>query len=86
MGYELLLYKLLTRDNIFFFQSIPEYADKAPNTKTIQTKSHADAAVKPSTLGEADVKLLKIVISTRNRVTNSAILPGITSGSIRKLT
>ena len=40
----------------------------------------------PSVLGVMEVTLLKILISTRKRVTKSAILPGTTSGGIRKLT
>ncbi len=40
----------------------------------------------PSTFGELLVIVLKMLVSTRNRVTRRAILPGMTSGGIRKLT
>ena len=43
----------------------------------------------PSVLGVIEVTLLKMLIRTRKRVTNSAnsaILPGTTSGGMRKLT
>ena len=43
-------------------------------------------AVSPSTLGEFEVTLLKILIKTRKMVTRSVILPGTISGGIRKLT
>ena len=43
-------------------------------------------AVRPSTLGEFDVTLLKILIKTRKMVTSKVILPGTISGGIRKLT
>ena len=78
---------LLTfQDVIFFLKSIPAYATKVPNTNIRQEKIQADTALNPSELGELEIKLLKIFITTRKRVTSSAILPGITSGSIRKLT
>ena len=40
----------------------------------------------PSVLGVMAVTLLKMLMRTRKRVTSSAILPGTTSGGIRKLT
>ena len=40
----------------------------------------------PSTLGEFDVTMLKMLMSTRKRVMSIAILPGTTSGGIRKPT
>ena len=42
-------------------------------------------AVKPSTLGELEVTLLKMLIKTRNIVTSSVIRPGTISGGIRGL-
>lgn len=45
-----------------------------------------DIAVIPSVLGVMAVTLLKMLMRTRNRVTRSAILPGTTSGGMRKLT
>ena len=42
-------------------------------------------AVIPSTLGELEVTILKMLMSTRKRVISMAILPGTTSGGIRKL-
>ena len=74
------------RDIIFCFKSIPAYATNAPNTKIRQENTHADTALNPSDTGELEMRLLKILITTKNRVTSSAILPGITSGSIKKLT
>ena len=47
---------------------------------------HDEIAVIPSVLGVMAVTLLKMLIRTRNRVTRSAILPGTTSGGMRKLT
>ena len=43
-------------------------------------------AVIPSVLGDTLVTLLKILMRTRKRVTSRAILPGTTSGGMRKLT
>ena len=51
-----------------------------------QPNIQEDRAVMPSVLGVMEVTLLKILISTRKRVTKSAILPGTTSGGMRKLT
>ena len=73
-------------DIVFIFISIPAYATKAPNTKIRQENTHADTALNPSETGELEMRLLKILITTKKRVTRSAILPGITSGSIKKLT
>ena len=44
----------------------------------------ASIAVRPSALGVLVVTVLKMLTSTRNRVTSSAIRPGITSIGIRK--
>ena len=46
-------------------------------------KSLLDMAVKPSTLGELEVTLLKMLIKTRKIVTSSVIRPGTISGGIR---
>ena len=43
-------------------------------------------AVIASVFGEILVMVLKMLISTRNSVTRSAIQPGTTSGGMRKLT
>ena len=43
----------------------------------------ASIAVRPSALGVLVVTVLKMLTSTRNRVTSSAIRPGITSIGIR---
>ena len=45
-----------------------------------------EIAVSPSTLGELEVTLLKMLMSTRKMVTRSVILPGTISGGMRKLT
>ena len=42
-----------------------------------------EMAVRPSTLGELEVTLLKILISTRNIVTRSVMRPGTISGGIK---
>ena len=47
---------------------------------------HDEIAVIPSVFGVMAVTLLKMLMRTRNRVTRSAILPGTTSGGMRKLT
>ena len=46
---------------------------------------HDPMAVIPSVLGVMEVTLLKIFIRTSRRVTRRAILPGTTSGGMRKL-
>ena len=51
---------------------------KAPNTKNMQTSIQAAMAVIPSTLGELVVTMLKMLMSTRNRVISIAIRPGTT--------
>jgi len=52
----------------------------------MQVIIQVDMAVRPSTLGELEVTLLKMLIKTRKIVTKSVILPGTISGGIRKLT
>ena len=42
--------------------------------------------MRPSTFGEFEVTLLKMLIKTRKMVTSRVILPGTISGGIRKLT
>ena len=56
----------------------------APNTKRMQASIHASMAVSPSAFGVFGVTVLKMLTSTRKRVTRSAILPGITSIGMRK--
>ena len=45
-----------------------------------------EIAVSPSTLGELEVTLLKMLMRTRKMVTRSVIRPGTISGGMRKLT
>ena len=61
------------------------YSRSARKTKKVQAIIHEDIAVIPSTLGEAFVIVLKILVRTRKRVTSKHILPGTTSGGIIKL-
>ena len=67
-------------------QSLIKQPIKAPKTKKMQTNIQAPMAVIPSTLGELVVTMLKMLISTRKRVMSMAILPGTTSGGMRKPT
>ena len=62
---------------------VDTYSIKAPKTNNIQANIHASMAVRPSALGVLVVTVLKMLTSTRKRVTKSAILPGITSIGIR---
>ena len=62
---------------------VDTYSIKAPKTNNIQANIHASIAVRPSALGVLVVTVLKILTSTRNSVTKSAILPGMTSIGIR---
>ena len=51
----------------------------------MQLTIQAVSALKPSTFGDfADIEL-KMLISTKNNVTNNVMRPGITSGGITKL-
>ena len=59
------------------------YSIRAPNTKRMQTNIQASIAVSPSALGVLVVTVLKMLTSTRNKVTRSAIRPGITSMGMR---
>ena len=59
------------------------YSTRAPNTKRMHANIQASIAVSPSALGVLVVTLLKMLTSTRNRVTRRAILPGITSIGIK---
>ena len=59
------------------------YSTRAPNTKRIQANIQASMAVRPSALGVLVVTLLKMLTSTRNRVTRRAIRPGMTSMGMR---
>jgi hypothetical protein len=47
--------------------------------------TQAEMEVRPSTFGELEVMLVKMLISTRKRVTSRVIRPGTISGGIRKL-
>ena len=58
---------------------------RAPNTKRMQESIQASIAVRPSALGVLVVTVLKMLTSTRNKVTSRAILPGIMSGGTTKL-
>ena len=69
-----------------FWSKIPAYPQSAPNTNMIQLTIQAVSALNPSTLGDLVETKLKILISTKNSVTNNVIRPGITSGGIKKLT
>ena len=62
------------------------YSSRARKTKNMQAIIQEAIAVIPSTFGETLVMVLKMLVSTRNRVTKRAIRPGTTSGGIRKLT
>ena len=68
-----------------FLSSIPEYATSAANTNIRQEKIQADAAFRPSELGEFEVRLFIRLINTRNNVMSNIIRPATISGSIRKL-
>ena len=59
------------------------YSIRAPNTKRMQANIQASMAVRPSALGVLVVTVLKMLTNTRNKVTNRAILPGITSMGMR---
>ena len=59
------------------------YSIRAPNTKRMQANIQASMAVRPSALGVLVVTLLKMLTSTRNKVTRRAILPGMTSMGMR---
>ena len=60
------------------------YSIRAPNTKRMQANIQASMAVRPSALGVLVVTVLKMLNSTRNKVTRRPILPGITSIGMRK--
>ena len=62
------------------------YSKRARKTKNMQAIIHDDIAVMPSTFGDMFVIVLKMFVSTRKSVMRRAILPGTTSGGIRKLT
>ena len=59
------------------------YSIRAPKTKRMHANIHASIAVNPSALGVLVVTLLKMLTSTRNKVTSKAILPGMTSIGIK---
>ena len=62
------------------------YSRSARKTKNLQAIIQDDMAVIPSTFGDTFVIVLKMLVSTRKRVTSNAILPGTTSGGMTKLT
>ena len=84
----------------FFLKRIPAYPLRAPKTKRMHVIIQAERkfyikadmhlileiAVSPSTFGEFEVTLLKILIKTRKMVTRRVIRPGTISGGIKKLT
>ena len=59
------------------------YPASAAKTKRMQTIIQAEMAVMPSTLGETEVTLLKMLMRTRKSVMSMAMRPGTTSGGIR---
>ena len=59
------------------------YSIRAPNTKRMQANIQASMAVRPSALGVLVVTVLKMLTSTRNKVTRRPILPGMTSMGMR---
>ena len=69
----------------YLANNIAAYAAKAPKTKRMQAIIQADNAVIVSVFGDVIVMLLKMLIKTRNNVTNRVILPGTISGGMRKL-
>ena len=69
-----------------FLNNIPAYPTRAPNTNSIHDNTQTVSALNPSTFGEVAGMLLKILVNTKNRVTNKVILPGTMFGSTRKLT
>ena len=74
-----------TFDKWFFLYNIPVNPNKAPNTKRMQVITQAEIEVSPSTFGEFVVMFVKMLINTRNRVTNNVMRPGTISGGIKKL-
>ena len=70
----------------FFLIKIPVNPTRAPNTKRIQVITQAEMEVSPSTLGELEVMLVKMLIKTRNKVTKRVIRPAKISGGIKKPT
>ena len=48
--------------------------------------TQAEMEVRPSTLGEFEVMLVKMLIKTRNKVTRRVIRPAKISGGIKKPT
>ena len=65
--------------------NIPAYPRIAEKTNTMHDNIQVDNAENPSTFGEPDITELNILISTKNRVTSSDILPATCLGSIKKL-
>ena len=76
---------MFTFHQIFLLVNKPAYARRAPNTKRMHERIHAVSALNPSTLGEATAIVLKMLISTKNKVTKSVMRAATTSGSIKKL-
>ena len=67
----------------FILNQLHTYSIKAPNTKRMHANIQASMAVSPSALGVLVVTVLKMLTSTRNRVTRRPILPGMTSIGIK---
>ena len=65
--------------------NIPAYSNKAKKTIKIQTIIHVEIEVRESVFGDLEVTLMNRLIRTKIRVINRAILPGTTSGGMRKL-
>ena len=78
-------YNTPTLGKYLILNNIPAYPTRAAKTNSIHEINHVETAVNPSTFGELDAAVLKILINTRNIVTNNVIRPGTSSGSMRKL-
>jgi hypothetical protein len=71
---------------LFFLIRIRAYPAKAPKTKRMQERSHAEIAVRPSTFGDCVMTLEKMLIKTRKSVTSNVNRPDTSFGGIKKLT
>ena len=64
---------------------IEVYPRRAAKTKKMHVIIQAVIDESPSTFGDLLVIVLKMLINTRNRVTNNVMRPGTISGGIKKL-
>ncbi len=74
-----------TFPTLFFIKTATANPNRVAKTKSIHEIIQAEIEVRPSTLGELSMMVLKMLIKTRKMVTRTPNHPLTASGEIKKL-